>query len=177
MLALLTGLLLLLGLQARRRGESFVPNPTLPGLRGLRAWGLMLATGLLMGLLHHSPWPWDPSSLARALGLALASRTPPPAATALTLLLPLGMLIVQRRRGRFHSRRPVAGDLQLLLWGTVMGLGTVWGMGANDGYLFRSLPLGSLHAAWGLTAMTAGILLPVDIGAALRQSRRALFAG
>lgn len=155
----LSALLLGLGWFARRRRQSFCPNPAIPELRGKRAWGLMLASGLLMGLLHQTPWAWHPSSLTRQLGHALAG-APLPAATACGLLLPLGMVIVHLRRGQMQPQRPQPGDLILLLWGTLMGLGTVWGMGANDGYLFRYLPLGSLHAAAGLTAMSAGILLP-----------------
>jgi hypothetical protein len=46
-----------------------------------------------------------------------------------------------------------------------MAMGSVCGMGANDSYLFRYLPLGSMHAALGLTAMAVGILLPDWIGA------------
>ena len=53
-----------------------------------------------------------------------------------------------------------------------MGLGAVWGMGANDGYLFRSLPVGPLHAAVVLAAMSAGILLPLDLEAFFRQGSR-----
>lgn len=154
---------LLLGLSwiARQRRQSFCPNPAIPELRGTRAWGLMLASGVLMGLLHQTAWTWHPSSLARQLGHALAG-APLPARAACGLLLPLGMLIVQLRRGQVQPQRPRMEDLILLLWGTLMGLGTVWGMGANDGYLFRYLPQGSLHAAAGLTAMTAGILLPLE---------------
>lgn len=153
---------LLLGLSrfAGRRRQGFGPNPAIPELNGNRAWGLMLACGVLMGLLHQTPWTWHPSSLSRQLGHALAGAPLPPT-TACGLLLPLGMLIVQLRRGQVQPKRPQPGDLILLLRGTLMGLGTVWGMGANDGYLFRYLPLGSLHAAAGLTAMTAGILLPL----------------
>jgi uncharacterized membrane protein YedE/YeeE len=81
----------------------------------------------------------------------------------------LGMVIVHRWRGLVQPKRVVRADLPLLLWGTLMGLGTVWGMGANDGYLFRSLPVGSLHAAVGLTAMSAGILLPLETTAASKR--------
>jgi hypothetical protein len=46
----------------------------------------------------------------------------------------------------------------------LMALGSAWGMGANDTYLFRYLPLGSLHAAVGLAAMVAGIAInPNDL--------------
>lgn len=38
-------------------------------------------------------------------------------------------------------------------------------MGANDRYLFRYLPLGSMHAALGLTAMAIAILLGDCFGA------------
>jgi hypothetical protein len=160
-IAALTVLLLGLGLQAWRRRQDFCPNPAIPGLRGVRAWGLMLSSGVLMGLLHHTPWPWHPSSLARQLGQALAG-APLPLATASALLVPLGMVIVHRWRGQLQPQWLRAADWPLLLWGTLMGLGTVWGMGANDGYLFRSLPLGSMHAFAGLAAMTLGILLPLD---------------
>jgi len=160
-IAALTALLGVLGWQARRGRETFRPNPAIAGLRGGRAWCLMLATGVLMGLLHRSAWPWDPSLLARELGTSLVFRRPPPLSAACALLLPLGMLMVQRCRHQFQPRRPLVSDLPLLLWGTLMGLGTTLGMGANDTYLFRSLPVGSLHAALGLTAMTIGILLPL----------------
>jgi len=151
-------LLLLLSWCAQQRHQAFCPNPAISSLRGPRAWGLMLATGVLMGLLQHSHWPWDPSSLARGLGLALTGAELP-SATACALLLPLGMAITHQWRGQIQPRLPVVADLKLLLWGLLMGLGTVWGMGANDGYLFRYLPLGSMHAAAGLAAMTVGILL------------------
>jgi hypothetical protein len=156
----ITALLLLLQLQARRRQQIFIPNAAVVGLRGGRAWGLMLACGILMGLLHHSALIWDPSALARALGRALVGE-PLPAAAAAALLLPLGMTLVHIWRGQIQPQAPRLADLPLLLWGTLMGLGAVWGMGANDAYLFRSLPLGSFHAAVGLAAMSAGILLPL----------------
>ena len=159
LLGLSVGLLVLLG-RARRLRQSFVPNPAIAGLRGARAWGLMLASGIVMGLLHHSALPWHPSSLARELGHALVGRSLTPATAAGPLLL-LGMTVVHSWRGQLQPRRPRLDDLPLLRWGTLMGLGTVWGMGANDGYLFRSLPLGSLHAAAGLAAMAVGILLPL----------------
>ena len=164
----LAGLLLLLSLLAMRRRQEFRPNPALHGLRGGRAWGVMLITGVLTGLLHHSDWPWDPSRLATYLGRALHGEGVPVSA-ACALLLPLGMVIVHRWRGLVQPKRVVRADLPLLLWGTLMGLGTVWGMGANDGYLFRSLPVGSLHAAVGLTAMSAGILLPLEITAVSKR--------
>ncbi|MEB3165871.1 MAG: YeeE/YedE thiosulfate transporter family protein [Cyanobacteriota bacterium] len=145
---------------ARTREQGFQPNPAIGWLQGRRAWALMLSSGILMGLLHHTDLPWHPSSLARALGRFLAG-TPLPPATACALLIPLGMVLVHRWLGVQQTRAPAWGDLSLLVWGTLMGLATVWGMGANDGYLFRSLPLGSLHAASGLAAMTAGILLPL----------------
>jgi hypothetical protein len=165
---------LLLGLSwiAGQRRQSFCPNPAIPELRGNRAWGLMLASGVLMGLLHQTPWTWHPSSLARQLGQALAG-APLPATAACGLLLPLGMVIVHLRRGQVQQQRPQAADRTLLLWGTLMGLGTVWGMGANDGYLFRYLPLGSMHAAAGLTAMTAGILLPLEWSPQQRTRKKA----
>jgi hypothetical protein len=56
-------------------------------------------------------------------------------------------------------------DLKLLPLGMLMAMGSVWGMGANDSYLFRYLPLGSMHAALGLTAMALGILLADKLGA------------
>lgn len=156
----LAALLLLLQRQARSRQQIFTPNAALPGLRGGRAWALMLACGILMGLLHHSALVWDPSALARALGRALVGE-PLPAAAAAALLLPLGMTLIHLWRGQIQMQAPRLADLPLLLWGTLMGLGAVWGMGANDTYLFRSLPLGSFHAAVGLAAMSAGILLPL----------------
>ena len=160
-IASLTALLLHLGWRARRRQQPFCPNPALSTLRGGRAWGLMLTSGALMGLLHHSAWPWDPSTLARELGRALRGEAPP-AAGACALLVPLGMWIVHRRLGLVERQSAELADLKLLFWGMVMSLGTVWGMGANDSYLFRYLPLGSLHAAAGLTAMSIGILLPLE---------------
>lgn len=168
-LVALAGLLLLLNFLARFRRQDFCPNPALPSLRGRRAWGLMLVAGVLTGLLHHSDWPWDPSRLATYLGRALHGEGVPVSA-ACALLLPLGMVMVHRWRGLVQPKRVVRADLSLLLWGTLMGLGTVWGMGANDGYLFRSLPVGSLHAAVGLTAMSAGILLPLEIATRKRGS-------
>jgi hypothetical protein len=167
----LVGLLVLLSLLAWRRRQEFCPNPALSRLRGSRAWVLMLVSGVLVGLLHHSDWPWDPSRLASYLGRALHG-APVPASAACALMLPLGMLIVQRWGGLVQPTRLKPADLQLLLWGTLMGLGAVWGMGANDGYLFRSLPVGSLHAAVGLAAMSAGILLPFDLQAFFRQGLR-----
>lgn len=164
----LAGLLLLLNFLARFRRQDFCPNPALPSLRGRRAWGLMLVTGVLTGLIHHSDWPWDPSRLATYLGRAIHGEGVPVSA-ACALLLPLGMVIVHRWRGLVQPTSLVRADLPLLLWGTLMGLGTVWGMGANDGYLFRSLPVGSLHAAVGLTAMSAGILLPLEIAASRKR--------
>ena len=71
-----------------------------------------------------------------------------------------------------QPQRPEPGDLILLLWGTLMGLGTVWGRGANDGHPFRHLPLGSLHAAAGLTALTVGIVLPQQWRPQLRAHKR-----
>ena len=159
----LAGVALLLLIQDRRaRAEQqvFSPNPAITWLRGRRAWGLMLCSGVLMGLLHHSGLPWHPSSLARSLGQFLTG-TPLPAATGSTLLLLLGMVVVQGWLRQIQPTPPIRADLPLLFWGLLMGMGTVWGMGANDGYLFRSLPLGSLHAAFGLAAMTVGILLPL----------------
>ena len=160
-------LLLALELWASWRRQPFEPNPAIPWLHGRRAWGLMLSSGVLMGVLHHSGLPWHPSSLARALGQALSGE-PLPADTPSALLLLLGMAMVQGWRGQIRPQGLRWSDLPLLFWGTLMGIGAVWGMGANDGYLFRSLPLGSLHAAAGLAAMTAGILLP------LRWPRRML---
>jgi hypothetical protein len=156
----ITAQLLLLQLQAGRRQQIFIPNAAVAALRGGRAWGLMLACGILMGLLHHSALIWDPSALARSVGRALVGE-PLPAAAAAALLLPLGMVLVQIWRGQIQPQAPRLADLPLLLWGTLMSLGAVWGMGANDTYLFRSLPLGSLHAAVGLAAMSAGILMPL----------------
>lgn len=167
----LVGLLVLLSLLAWRRRQEFCPNPALSRLRGSHAWILMLVSGVLVGLLHHSDWPWAPSRLASHLGRALHG-APVPASAACALLLPLGMLIVQRWRGLVQPTRLKTADLQLLLWGTLMGLGAVWGMGANDGYLFRSLPVESLHAAVDLAAMSAGILLPLDLEAFFRQGSR-----
>jgi hypothetical protein len=167
----MVGPLLLLSLLAWRRRQECCPNPALSRLRGSRAWVLMLLSGVLMGLLHHSDWPWDPSRLAFYMGRALHGASVP-ASAACALLLPLGMLLVHRWRGLIQPKRLKTADLQLLLWGTLMGLGSVWGMGANDGYLFRSLPVGSLHAAVGLAAMSAGILLPLDIEAFFRQGSR-----
>jgi uncharacterized membrane protein YedE/YeeE len=161
-LVLIALVVLLLALErwARCRRQPFAPNPAVPWLQGRRAWGLMLSSGVLMGFLHHSGLPWHPSSLARALGQALSGE-PLPAAMPSALLLLFGMAVVQGWRGQIQPQWLRWADLPLLFWGTVMGLGAVWGMGANDGYLFRSLPLGSLHAAAGLAAMTAGILLPL----------------
>lgn len=169
----LTALLAVLGWQARRRRQIFCPNPAIAGLSGGRAWLLMLSTGVLMGLLQHSSWPWDPSLLARALGMSLVLHRPPPLSAACALLLPLGMLVVQWRRHQFEPRQPLVADLPLLLWGTLMGLGTSWGMGANDTYLFRSLPVGSLHAAAGLAAMALGIVLPLPEAWLAARWRRA----
>ena len=163
-------LLLALEQRARLRQQPFVPNPSISGLRGRRAWGLMLGCGILMGYLHHTGLPWDPSHLARALGQALTGK-PLPAATASCLLLLLGMALVHRWRGPLQPQAIRWADLPLLLWGTLMGIGAVLGMGANDSYLFRSLPLGSLHAAAGLTAMSFGILLPLRWPAWLSASR------
>ena len=165
----LSVLLLVLGLKARALRQVFAPNATLPELRGRRAWSLMLASGILMGLLHHSGLPWHPSSLARELGHALTGMHLAPAVAAGPLLL-LGMALMHRWRGGLQPQRARLTDLPLLGWGLLMGLGTVWGMGANDGYLFRSQPLGSLHAAAGLAAMTGGILMPLRWPAALTGS-------
>ena len=73
--------------------------------------------GLLVrvGLLHQSDWPWAPSRLASHLGRALHG-APVPASAACALLLPLGMLIVQRWRGLVQPTRLKTADLQLLLW-------------------------------------------------------------
>jgi len=67
-LAALAALLLVLNRIAKRQQQSFRPNPAAPGLQGNLAWVLMLSTGTLVGLLHHSGLPWDPSSLAKGLG-------------------------------------------------------------------------------------------------------------
>jgi hypothetical protein len=56
-------------------------------------------------------------------------------------------------------------DLKLVHLGILMSMGNVWGMGANNSYLFRYLPLGSIHAAPGLTEMAVGILLGDRFGA------------
>jgi uncharacterized membrane protein YedE/YeeE len=171
-LVLIGLIVLMLALErgARCRRQPFVPNPSISELRGTRAWVLMLGCGILMGLLHHSGLPWDPSALARALGQAVTGE-PLPAATAASLVLLLGMALVHCWRGAIQPQAIRWADGPLLLWGTLMGLGTVWGMGANDSYLFRSLPLGSLHAAAGLAAMSAGILLPLRWPSWLTASR------
>lgn len=153
-------LLLLLNRWAHAQRQVLAPNPSVPWLKGRRAWVLMLSSGILMGLLHQSNLPWHPSSLARSLGHALIGE-PLTGVVWSGLLLLLGMVLVHAWRGEIQLQGPRSNDLPLLFWGVVMALGTVWGMGANDGYLFRSLPLGSLHAAAGLVAMTAGILLPI----------------
>ena len=154
----LTGLLWLLNRRARRLQQRFAPNPAEPKLNGRLAWALMLSTGFLVGLLHHSGLPWDPSSLAKALGHRLTG-TPFPLVNAYALWVPVGIALVHglRRDWKWIGLQPK--DAALLLWGMLMALGSVWGMGANDSYLFRYLPLGSLHAAIGLVAMAAGILL------------------
>ena len=47
----------------------------------------------------------------------------------------------------------------------LMAMGSDWGMDANDRYLFRYLPLGSMPAALGLTAMAVANLLGDCFGA------------
>jgi hypothetical protein len=141
-----------------------MPNPSEPGLQGTVAWALMLTTGILVGLLHHSNLPWDPSNLAKALGESLRG-SPLTAVSAYALPIPLGMALVHGLR-RDISPVPIkAKDFKLLPLGMLMAMGSVWGMGANDSYLFRYLPLGSMHATQGLTAMALGILLGDWLGA------------
>jgi hypothetical protein len=124
----------------------------------------MLTTGILVGLLLHSNLPWDPSSLAKALGGSLRG-APLTAVSAYALAIPLGMALVHGLRRDFSPVPMKARDLKLLPLGMLMAMGSVWGMGANDSYLFRYLPLGSMHAALGLTAMALGILLGDTLGA------------
>jgi hypothetical protein len=150
--------LLVLNRRARRQHQCFLPNPKEPSLQGGVAWALMLTTGILVGLLHHSGLPWTPSNLARALGDSLRG-IPLGHLWAYALLTPLGMALVHGLRGDFSPVPIRRRDLRLLPIGMLMAMGSVWGMGANDTYLFRYLPLGSMHAALGLTAMAAGILL------------------
>jgi hypothetical protein len=157
-------LLLLLNRWARRQQQRFIPNPSEPALQGAVAWALMLTTGILVGLLLHSNVPWDPSSLAKALGGSLRG-TPLTAVSAYALAIPLGMALVHGLRRDFSPVPMKAKDLKLLPLGMLMAMGSVWGMGANDSYLFRYLPLGSMHAAVGLTAMALGILLGDWLGA------------
>lgn len=144
--------------KARQLQQRFIPNPSEPKLNGRLAWALMLCTGFLVGLLHHSGLPWDPSSLAKALGHSLRG-VPLTLASAYALWIPAGIALVHGVRNDWDWIGPQPKDAALLLWGMLMALGSVWGMGANDSYLFRYLPLGSLHAALGLAAMAAGIVL------------------
>jgi hypothetical protein len=157
-------LLLVLNRRASHQHQPFMPNPSEPGLKGTVAWALMLTAGILVGLLHHSGLPWDPSNLAKALGASLRG-SPLTAISAYALPIPLGMALVHRLRRDFSPLPIEAKDFKLLPLGMLMAMGSVWGMGANDSYLFRYLPLGSMHAALGLTAMAVGILLPDWIGA------------
>jgi len=150
--------LLVLNRMAHHQQQRFCPNPAAPGLQGNRAWALMLITGILVGLLHHSGLPWSPSNLARALGAALRG-APLEGITAVALFVPLGMVLVHGLRRDWNPVAITAKDALLLPWGMLMALGSVWGMGANDTYLFRYLPLGSLHAAVGLAAMVVGIAI------------------
>jgi len=159
----LAALLLVLNRRAHRNKQPFRPNPAAPALQGTLAWALMLTTGILVGLLHHSGLPWSPSHLARALGAALRG-APLAWSTASALLVPLGMVLVHGLRRDWNPVAIRAKDALLLAWGILMALGSVWGMGANDTYLFRYLPLGSLHAAVGLAAMVAGIAInPLEL--------------
>jgi hypothetical protein len=157
-------LLLALNRRATHQQQPFVPNPSEPGLQGTVAWALMLTTGILVGLLHHSGLPWAPSSLAKALGGSLRG-SPLTAISAYALLIPIGMTLVHGLRRDFSPVPVKAKDFKLLPLGMLMAMGSVWGMGANDAYLFRYLPLGSMHAALGLTAMAVGILLGDWLGA------------
>ena len=152
-------LVLVLNRRASHQHQPFMPNPSEPGLQGTVAWALMLATGILVGLLHHSGLPWDPSSLAKALGASLRG-SPLRAVSAYALAIPLGMALLHGLRRDFSPVPIKAMDFKLLPLGMLMAMGSVWGMGANDSYLFRYLPLGSMHAALGLTAMAIGILMP-----------------
>jgi len=156
-------LVLVLNRRASHQHQPFMPNPSEPGLQGTVAWALMLATGILVGLLHHSGLPWDPSSLAKALGASLRG-SPLTAVSAYALAIPMGMALLHGLRRDFSPVPIKAMDFKLLPLGMLMAMGSVWGMGANDSYLFRYLPLGSMHAALGLTAMAIGILLPDWIG-------------
>jgi len=152
-------LVLVLNRRASHQHQPFMPNPSEPGLQGTVAWALMLATGILVGLLHHSGLPWDPSSLAKALGASLRG-SPLTAVSAYALAIPMGMALLHGLRRDFSPVPIKAMDFKLLPLGMLMAMGSVWGMGANDSYLFRYLPLGSMHAALGLTAMAIGILMP-----------------
>jgi hypothetical protein len=163
-------LLLVLNRRASHQHQLFMPNPSEPGLQGTVAWALMLTAGILVGLLHHSGLPWDPSNLAKALGESLRG-SPLTAVSAYALPVPLGMALVHGLRHDFSPVPIKAKDFKLLPLGMLMAMGSVWGMGANDSYLFRYLPLGSMHAALGLTAMAVGILLPDWIGP-ISPSRR-----
>jgi len=172
-LAALAALLLVLNRIAKRQQQSFRPNPAAPGLQGNLAWVLMLSTRTLVGLLHHSGLPWDPSSLAKGLGASLRG-APLRAITAYGLIVPLGMLVVHGLRRDWRPLAITPKDWLLLPWGMLMALGSAWGMGANDTYLFRYLPLGSLHAAVGLAAMVAGIAInPNDLFTGVAGQRAA----
>ena len=168
----LGALLLVLNRRARHQHQRFMPNPSEPGLQGGVAWALMLTAGILVGLLHHSGLPWDPSNLAKALGESLRG-SPLTVVSAYALPIPLGMALVHGLRRDFFAVPIKAKDFKLLPLGMLMAMGSVWGMGANDSYLFRYLPLGSMHAALGLTAMAVGILLPDWLGtiSTLRRPR------
>ena len=101
-----------------------MPNPSEPGLKGTVAWALMLPTGILVGLLHHSGLPWDPSNLAKALGESLRG-SPLTAVSAYALPIPLGMALVHGLRRDF-SRVPIkAKDFKLLPLGMLMAMGSV----------------------------------------------------
>jgi hypothetical protein len=165
-------LLLVLNRRARHQHQRFMPNPSEPALQGAVAWALMLTTGILVGLLHHSNLPWDPSNLAKALGESLRG-SPLTAVSAYALPIPLGMALVHGLRRDFSPVPIKAKDFKLLPVGMLMAMGSVWSMGANDSFLFRYLPLGSMHAALGLTAMAVGILLPDWLGtiSTLRRPR------
>ncbi len=75
------------------------------------------------------------------------------------------MALVHGLRRDFSPVPVKAVDLKLLPLGMLISMGNVWGMGANNSYLFRCLPPGSMHAALGLTAMAVGIVLGDWFGA------------
>lgn len=151
-------LLLLAEMWALKTRQEFIPNVDLPELKGIWASALMLSIGLIIGLLIYLKLPYQPSAMAHNVGRWLKGLDFSVLSLS-ALMMPLGMMLFHKGRNNFAILPLTREDIKLILWGVVMALSTIWGAGGNDGYLFESLPKGSLHAIVGLLGMSVGIVI------------------